>query len=119
MSVEFARNREILPGQMLIDMQNTRFTIADMLTDARAAGLLLRDTVCRIRTKSISGRDSAICKNFVADASARILDRAVQLHGATGLAVEHPISQLYASNRKFRILAGTTELLKSAIARGI
>jgi alkylation response protein AidB-like acyl-CoA dehydrogenase len=51
--------------------------------------------------------------------SARVLDQCVQLYGGAGFMDEMPISRLYTSNRQFRFVAGTAELLKLQIAKSL
>lgn len=117
LALDFVQDRVVGPAEKLVDLQHTRFVLAEMQSDLRTSAIVLADTIRRIRNATVTGVDAAVCKNFIADASARVVDRAVQLHGAAGLAGEYPISALYASNRKFRILAGTSELLQATISR--
>lgn len=119
LAVDFARSRAIGPAERLIDAQHTRMLLAEMVTDLRAMAALFRHNVQRIRSGDITATDGAVCKNFAADASGRVVDRALQLHGASGLSEEFAISRIYTSNRKFKILAGTTELLQLSIARDL
>ncbi|CAB5020994.1 unannotated protein [freshwater metagenome] len=48
----------------------------------------------------------------------RVADRAVQVHGAAGLAIGTPEEKLFRVARNLRIPAGTTEIQYNAISRG-
>ena len=47
----------------------------------------------------------------------RVIDRCLQLHGGYGYMNEYPIARLYADNRVTRIYGGTTEVMKTIIAK--
>ena len=46
-----------------------------------------------------------------------MIDRCLQLHGGYGYINEYPIARLYADNRVNRIYGGTTEVMKTIIAK--
>jgi alkylation response protein AidB-like acyl-CoA dehydrogenase len=49
----------------------------------------------------------------------RIADRAVQVHGAMGLMRDNPVERLFRIARNLRIPAGTDEIQRNQIARGL
>ncbi|WP_067904267.1 acyl-CoA dehydrogenase family protein [Nocardia vaccinii] len=114
--IEYAKIRRVHEGRPLIEFQNTKMKLAEMATQIRAAQTLLTEALDKMRNGVLTNTDSAICKVFLTDVSARVVDESVQLFGANGLAGENVMSRIYASNRQFRILAGTSELLKISIA---
>ena len=61
------------------------------------------------------GRQSA--KLFCTEVAHRVIDRCLQLHGGYGFMNEYPIARLYADNRVNRIYGGTSEIMKSIIAK--
>ena len=48
-----------------------------------------------------------------------MIDRCLQLHGGYGYMNEYPIARLYADNRVNRIYGGTSEVMKSIIAKSM
>ncbi len=50
---------------------------------------------------------------------ARVVDKCLQLHGGYGYILEYPIARLYADARVTRIYGGTSEVLKTIIAKDI
>ncbi len=55
-------------------------------------------------------------KTFVSEAFGRIADRAVQIHGAAGIAMELPVAHL-PDARAARIYDGASEVHRMTIAR--
>ncbi|MCR9057190.1 MAG: acyl-CoA dehydrogenase family protein, partial [Rhodobacteraceae bacterium] len=58
-------------------------------------------------------------KYWLTDLQARIIDRCLQLFGGYGVMSEYPIERMYRDNRIERIYAGTNEIMKVVIARGL
>jgi acyl-CoA dehydrogenase len=56
-------------------------------------------------------------KTFVSEAFGRIADRAVQMHGAAGIAMDLPIAQIFQDARAARIYDGASEVHRMTIAR--
>lgn len=116
MTLDYARQRRI-QGKTLFDFQNTQMVLAGMKTEIEVGLVLFHEHVRRMREGRYTNVEAAMAKNWLCDMSARIMDQCVQLYGGAGFMDEMPISRLYTSNRQFRIVAGTTELLKLQIAR--
>jgi alkylation response protein AidB-like acyl-CoA dehydrogenase len=49
----------------------------------------------------------------------QILDASVQLHGATDLSHEHPISKMFIGARSHRMLMGTSAMQRMTILRAL
>ena len=102
-------------GKRLSEMQLTQAALAEMLTELDAARLLvfraawLRDKGERARA------EVAMAKLFATEAAQRIVDRAVQLHGALGVTRGSAIERLYREVRPLRIYEGTSEIQKLII----
>ena len=58
-------------------------------------------------------------KVFVAEALGRIVDRALQVHGALGISEETPLARFYQDARAARIYDGPSEVHRMAIARSL
>ena len=56
-------------------------------------------------------------KTFVSEAFGRVADRAVQMHGAAGIAMDLPIARIFQDARAARISAGASEVHRMVIAR--
>jgi len=118
LAVQHTKDREVQGKTALFDMQHMQMKLAEMYVDIEASTELVAAGLRRLRAGTLRQRTAAAAKIFATDASARVLDAAVQLFGAAGVAEEYPIAGMYAANRVFRILGGTSELLKLSLARG-
>jgi acyl-CoA dehydrogenase len=102
-------------GKRLSEMQLTQAALAEMVTELDAARLLvfraawLRDKGERARA------EVAMAKLFATEAAQRIVDRAVQLHGARGVTSGIAVERLYREVRPLRIYEGTSEIQKLII----
>jgi acyl-CoA dehydrogenase len=63
--------------------------------------------------------DAAKAKLFCTEAAGRVIDKCLQLHGGYGYILEYPIARLYADTRVSRIYGGTSEVMKTIIAKDL
>ena len=64
-------------------------------------------------------QEVAMTKTFVSEAFGRVVDRAVQIHGAAGIAMDLPIARIYQDARAARIYDGASEVHRMVIARDL
>jgi alkylation response protein AidB-like acyl-CoA dehydrogenase len=121
MTCERAARRELAPGVPLASKQAVQHAIADSRAEIDAARLLVLRTAERIDTEGAKAAraDVSLIKFFVAGVLDRVLDRAVQVHGALGLTVDTVLSFWYRHERAARIYDGPDEVHKSALARHV
>jgi alkylation response protein AidB-like acyl-CoA dehydrogenase len=58
-----------------------------------------------------------MCKVYVAEAVGRVIDRAIQVCGASGIARDLVLERFYRDARAFRIYDGPSEVHRMVIAR--
>jgi acyl-CoA dehydrogenase len=104
-------------GQRIADFQNTRFRIATLRARLDALQVYLDRLVDCANAGQLSGDIAAGAKLLATELLSDMVDEGVQLHGGAGFMEEYPICQLYRDARIFRILAGTSEVMKEIIAR--
>ncbi len=114
-----AVSREIARGERLASKQAVQFWIADSRIEIHAARLMVLDAAARIsRDGQRAAREEiSYIKVFVANVLQRVLDRALQSHGALGMTDDTPIAWWYRHERAARIYDGADEVHKSVIAR--
>lgn len=105
-------------GAPLAAQQGVQFMLSDMATELDAARLL----VYRAAHKRDMGAErisleASMAKAFATEAAGRIVDQAVQLHGAQGVVRGVEVERLYREVRALRIYEGATEVQKGIIAR--
>lgn len=116
-----AAHRELAPGEPLGRQQAVQHWIAECRAEIDAARLLVRDVAARMeRDGSHAVRDGiSLIKFHVAGVLQRVLDRAIQVHGALGMTDDTPLAYWYRHERGARIYDGPDEVHKSAVAKRI
>lgn len=105
-------------GRPLSEFQTTQAALADMHVELSAARLLVRQAAWRRDSGAESiTREGAAAKLFATEAAQRVIDRAVQLHGGSGLLRGSTVERLYREVRALRIYEGTSEIQRLIIAR--
>jgi len=61
--------------------------------------------------------EAAMAKWIATESAQRVIDNAVQLHGARGVTRGEPVERLYREIRALRIYEGATEVQKLIIGR--
>jgi acyl-CoA dehydrogenase len=116
-SIARARSRRQFASR-LADFQLVQAMIADMTTDLDAARLLVaRAAWLKDNGQERVTRESAMAKLFATEAAQRVVDRAVQIHGGTGVERGSVVERLYREVRAPRIYEGTSEIQRLVIAR--
>ncbi len=116
-----AAEREIAPGKPLGTRQTVQNWIADSRAEIDAARLMVLKTAWTIeREGAYAARvEISTIKYFVAGVLQRVLDRAIQAHGALGMTDDLPLSFWYRHERAARIYDGPDEVHKSVVARRV
>ena len=116
-----AAGRELSPGEPLGRQQAVQFWVAESRAEIDAARLLVLHTADRIeREGQRAARDDVSAIKFhVAGVLGRVLDRAIQVHGALGMTYETPLAFWFAHERAARIYDGPDEVHKSALGKRI
>ena len=112
-------SREIAPGDLLANKQAVQFWIAESRIEIHAARLMVLDAASRIARhgQEAAREEIAYIKVFVANTLQRVLDRAIQAHGALGMTDDTPLAWWYRHERAARIYDGADEVHKTVIAR--
>lgn len=117
-TLDHVRERQVF-GQALMQMQNTRFTLAECETRAELARAFVDDCIARLAAGTLDVPTAAMAKWWTTDACCRVVDDCLQLFGGYGYMNEYPIARLYADVRVGRIYGGANEVMKEIIARSM
>ncbi|MEC9347869.1 MAG: acyl-CoA dehydrogenase family protein [Pseudomonadota bacterium] len=118
LTVEYCKERKAF-GKPLIEMQNTRFKLAEMKTIAKVARTFVDDCLVKVVDGQLDAETASMAKMWCSDMQNKVVDECLQLFGGYGFMWEYPISRMYADARVQRIYAGTNEIMKEIIARGL
>jgi len=113
--------REIAPGRALAEMGPVQTWVAESRAEIDAARLLVLHAARKIDLEgAYAARDDiSLIKFHVAGVLQRVLDRAIQVHGAMGMTDETPLAFWYRHERAARIYDGPDEVHKWSVARRI
>jgi acyl-CoA dehydrogenase len=107
-------------GRPLASFQATKMALADMHAELEAARrLALHAAWLADGGAEEAPRESAAARLVAAETAGRVVDRAVQLHGALGLVRGSTVERLYREARALRLREGTSEGLRLELAEAI
>jgi acyl-CoA dehydrogenase len=105
-------------GRPLRDFQAVSHALAEMATRTEAARLLVYAAASRYDAGEPGvTRLAAMAKLYATETAQRVVDAAVQVHGASALVRGHLLEHLYREVRAPRIYEGTSEIQRTIIAR--
>ncbi|MGB1630479.1 MAG: acyl-CoA dehydrogenase family protein [Acidimicrobiales bacterium] len=117
-TVEYVKDRAAF-GARIADFQNTKFVLAECESELAAARPYMADCVARHNDGAFTAADAAKAKLWATELQGRITDKCLQLFGGYGFMTEYPISLAYADARVARIYGGTSEIMKTIIAKDL
>ena len=118
---ERAANRDIAPGEKLAGRQVIQHWIADSRAEIDASRLMVLHAgwkIDQLGAREARTEVSAI-KFFVADVMMKVIDRAIQVHGAKGISDDTILSFFYRNERAARIYDGPDEVHRNVVARRV
>ena len=119
-AVEFAMTYtkdRLIFGKTVASFQNTKFELAACKAEVDAAQAVVDRALEAHDKGELTAAEAASAKLFCTEVASRVIDRCLQLHGGYGFINEYPIARLYADNRVNRIYGGTSEVMKTIIAK--
>jgi acyl-CoA dehydrogenase len=118
LTIAYVKERQAF-GKKIIEFQNTQFVLAECKTEATIAKVFLDHCIGQHLEKKLDTTTASMAKYRLTDLLGTVVDRCLQLFGGYGYMDEYPISRLYRDARVMRIYAGTNEIMKLMIARGL
>ena len=120
-ALEFARQREAF-GKPIADLQAIQFMFADMAIQIEAARLLVYQGAWRV-DQGLYGREHAaylaIAKAFATEMAVKVSSDAMQVLGAQGYMMDHPLERHYRDARQLMIVEGSSQIQRVVIARSL
>jgi alkylation response protein AidB-like acyl-CoA dehydrogenase len=100
-------------------LQNTKFVLAECAVETAAGQAYLDHALELYDQGELSAADASAVKLFTTEVQARVVDKCLQLHGGYGYMNEYRIAKMYADARVTRIYGGTSEVMKSVVAKSM
>lgn len=118
LAIDYAKQRHTF-NKPLSSRQAIQWMIADSTIELHAARLMVYDAAWRAQNGEEVIQQTAMAKTFATEMVGRVVDRAVQIHGAAGLSDETILERCYRDVRPMRIYEGSAEAMRSVIANNL
>lgn len=117
-TVRYTRERNAF-GERVIDFQNTRFELADILTEVEVTEGYVDRAILAFNEGALDAGAAARVKLWASERVKSITDRCLQLHGGYGYILEYPVAQAFLAVRLLSIFGGTSEIMRETVGREI
>ena len=116
-----ALSRELAHGKKLADKQTIQNWISECRAEINAARLLVQDAAHKIDIQGAykTRKEISIIKFYCANVLQKVIDCAIQVHGAKGITDDTILAAYYRHERAARIYDGADEVHKSSLAKQI
>jgi acyl-CoA dehydrogenase len=118
LTLDYIRQRSAF-GQPIGTFQNSRFIMAALRAEIDSVQTFIDQCVLEYNAKRLTGDLAAEAKLLGTELAGKVADACVQLHGGAGYMEEYRIARLFCDARVMRIFAGTSEIMKEIIGRGL
>jgi acyl-CoA dehydrogenase len=118
LAIEYANIRETF-GDRLATRQTIQNMIVDNEIDLRSARWLTLEAAAKADRGEPFRAEAAIAKLVASEASGRVVDRAMQIHGGYGMTKDFPFERWYREMRIRRVGEGANEVQRLVIARDV
>ncbi|GFE75728.1 acyl-CoA dehydrogenase family protein [Novosphingobium aerophilum] len=118
LTLDYVKERKAF-GKPIGAFQNTRFKMASMRAELDAIQTYVDQCVILLNAGELTAEDASAAKLLTSELEGRVMDECVQLHGGAGYMDEYRISRMYTDARVSRIFAGTSEIMREIIGRGL
>lgn len=117
-TIQYTMDREAFK-QPIAGFQNTQFKLAELATKLQIHQTFVDRCVELYVAGELGAEVASMAKYSCTDMHQEVVDECLQLHGGYGYMWEYFIARAYADNRVARIYAGTNEIMKLLISRGL
>lgn len=117
-TIQYCKDRKAF-GRSIGTFQNSRFVIAEMLTETTIARNFVDTCIQELCNKTLTAEKAAMAKYWVTDLQFKVIDQCLQLHGGYGYMNEFNVARAWRDCRVQRIYGGTNEIMKEIIGRSI
>ncbi len=115
-TMDYVKNRKAF-GQSISKFQNTQFKIAEMATEIDLGRTYVNQLTARHLTEEDIVKEVSMAKWWVSEMAKRVAAECLQLHGGYGYMEEYEIARRYRDIPVASIYAGSTEIMKTIIAK--
>jgi acyl-CoA dehydrogenase len=106
-------------GAPLINLQNTRFVLAECKTEATIGRIFLDECIQRHMRGELDNETASMAKWWLTERQNVNISKCLQLFGGYGYMTEYPIARMFTDARVQMIYGGANEIMKEIIGRGL
>ena len=117
-TVDYVKERKAF-GQSISNFQNSKFVLAEVATSVDVAQAYVDQCILKLNEGTLTPAEAAQAKYWCTELQKTAVDRCLQLFGGYGYMLEYPIGRAYADARITSIYGGTTEVMKTIIAKSL
>ncbi|MGE0486490.1 MAG: acyl-CoA dehydrogenase family protein [Gammaproteobacteria bacterium] len=117
-TVGYTKERKAF-GQRLLDFQNTKFTLAELATEARIARVFVDHCIGQLQAGELDPETASMAKWWCTQKQFETAHECLQLHGGYGYMLEYPVAHYFADSRVQMIYGGSNEIMKELISRSL
>lgn len=117
-ALDYVKNRPAF-GKTVFDLQNTRFTLADLAAKLQVGWAHIDWALERYLAKDLTPAEASAAKYWHTETQWQIADAALQLHGGAGYMNEYEIARLWRDARVQRIYGGTSQIMLEVVGRAL
>src|SRR5437899_12422019 len=118
MLVQRAETRE-LHGAPLAEKQAIQWMMADSAMELYAAKLMVLHAAYKIENDLPFRQEVSFAKHHVANTLWRVIDRAIQVHGALGYSTDTPLANMLKQARFARLADGADEIHQTTNTKNV
>ncbi|MEM9566397.1 MAG: acyl-CoA dehydrogenase family protein [Actinomycetota bacterium] len=118
MAIAWAKEREVF-GERLAEKQSIQWMLVDNEIDIRHARWCILEAAQAADRNDRFRTEAAMAKLVATEASGRVVDRAMQIHGGLGMTKDLPLERWYRELRIRRVGEGPSEVQRLIMAREI
>jgi acyl-CoA dehydrogenase len=108
-----------LHGAPLAEKQSIQWMMADSAMELYSAKLMVLHAAYKIEHELPFRQEVSFAKHHVANTLWRVVDRAIQVHGALGYSTDTPLERMMRHARAARLVDGADEVHQALIARNV
>lgn len=106
-------------GQLLSERQGVQFMLAECASELYMARLMLLHIAYKAERGLDLRQENSIAKVFLAHMVHKVVDTAIQLHGALGYSQDTPLASWYTHIRSQRLVDGPDEVHRWTVGRNV
>ena len=106
-------------GSLLADKQAIQWMMSESAIELYTAKLMVLHAAYLIENEKPFRHEVSMAKVHVANTLWKIIDRAIQVHGALGYSTDTPLEGMMRNARSARLVDGADEVHMQTIARGV